>query len=238
MVLNKKLLLLPLFFVATIANADTYHVHCDDAGANSAGDFGYVSALYQGKISLDFATTSSSTVITEMKVQLKKHGSATTGSVQGVLYSGTLSNLTFLASSTNSVVVSTGLTTTWATSTFTFNNIQVATSTKVYVGVYRTTVDTQPVYWNRCPINSPTGTHSVYLTGTTTTDSAQDFELTTTAPTSGGGGSTTTQPTTTVDMASTTEAIYAVGYSIQIYMGILLMILFGYMGFVFVRYYI
>lgn len=40
------------------------------------------------------------------------------------------------------------------------------------------------------------------------------------------------------EVASTTEAIYTVGSSMQIYMGILLLLLFGYMGFVFTRRYL
>jgi len=40
---------------------------------------------------------------------------------------------------------------------------------------------------------------------------------------------------TMCDMASTTEAIYTVGYSLQLYMGVLLFLIFLYFGFYFVR---
>lgn len=40
------------------------------------------------------------------------------------------------------------------------------------------------------------------------------------------------------DMASTTEAIYTVGYSVQMYLGILLLLIFGYLSYIFFRSYI
>lgn len=40
------------------------------------------------------------------------------------------------------------------------------------------------------------------------------------------------------DMASTTEAIYTVGYSVQMYLGVLLLLIFGYLSYIFFRGYI
>lgn len=142
-----------------------------------------------------------------------------------------------IATSTNWVIGST-MSTGAGYYYFYYNNVFFASTSPFFVchkrsgaqdatNYYRVTGDTNGI--------SPT--YGAFLNGTTTTANSlgmQSYTQTwgyTYFPTCTGGGATSTM----CDMASTTEAIYTVGYSTNIILGIFLCLIFFYFGFKFIR---
>lgn len=145
-------------------------------------------------------------------------------------------NKNVLATSTNWVLGS-SLSTNFTYTTFNFSNYYIASSTPFYQCVKRSGVASTTAYYKTYGDSvgvSPS--YGQYITGTTTTSLGKESYLQlyglTFFPTSTESG------ILECDMASTTEAVYAVGYTTNYVLGIALFLLFFYIGYKFVKYFI
>lgn len=145
-------------------------------------------------------------------------------------------NKNVIATSTNWVLGST-LSTSQTYVVFNFENFYIASSTEFYQCVRRSGARDATNYFKTFGDSvgvSPS--YGFYITGTTTSSLGKESYTQlfgyTYFPVCTGGG------TLECDMASTTEAVYAVGYTTNYILGFALFLVFFYLGYRFIKYFL
>lgn len=177
----------------------------------------------------DSYTFSQNGYVASTSFEILRYG-AVTDYVYGFILS---SELNLVATSSNWVLGSTLSTSGHATTTFLFDNYEVASGTTVYFGWTRSGSYNASLRYQTW---SSTGAGTYYYPSGENPNKTMVQVI---------SGYTYVEPSNTCpegyecytieEMATTTEAIYAVGYSINLYMGIFLGLLFGYMAFIFFK---